>query len=215
MKQNNESPVMPVIGITGGVGSGKSKVLEELGTSHCAVICQADDVARELQQKGRQCYEAIVDVFGRGILDTSGEIDRKKLAEIVFSDPVQLKALNKIVHPAVKQEILRRINQAEADDMMFFVIEAALLLEDNYDAVCDEVWYIYTDEDTRRMRLKESRGYSDEKIDSIMKNQMDEQLFFSRCDRTINNSGCFENTKQQINKILSEVRNKYKIPLKK
>lgn len=207
MKQNKTVSAMTVIGITGGVGSGKSRILEELCSSFGAVICQADEVAKELQKKGHRCYDGIVRLFGDEILDSVGEIDRRRLAEIVFADPEKLRQLNASVHPEVKKAVLSKITQEKARGSRLFVIEAALLLEDHYDEICDELWYIYTEEHMRRARLKESRDYSDEKIDSIMKNQMKEEEFFDRCSRVINNSGSFEDTKKQLAQIIQNFEN--------
>lgn len=206
MKQNNKASAMKIIGVTGGVGSGKSSVLEELQNSYNAVICQADDVARCLQKKGQQCYDTIVQKFGNAVLGQDGEIDRQKLSGVVFASPKKLQELNAIVHPAVKEEIISQIQREKEHRTTLFIIEAALLLEDHYDAICDELWYIYTDEDVRRTRLKESRGYSDEKIDSIMRNQMAEKEFFQRCDRVIHNSRDFDSTCQQIRQIMKEMQ---------
>ena len=102
---------MKIIGITGGIGSGKSQVLTYLEETYGAACCQADKVARRLQHKGTRCYKRIVEHFGSGILDGDGRLDRARLANIVFSNRAQLRILNEIVHPAVKEklgEIIRR-----------------------------------------------------------------------------------------------------------
>lgn len=211
MRQNNAASAMTVIGITGGVGSGKSRILEELGSSFGAVVCQADEVAKELQKKGHNCYDAIVRLFGAEILGLEGEINRKKLAEIVFTDPKKLKQLNAIVHPEVKRAVLSKISQEKERGTGLFVIEAALLLEDHYDEICDELWYIYTEESVRRARLRQSRDYSDEKIDSIMKNQMNEEVFFDHCSHVIDNSGSFDDTKQRLAEVLENFKNTSKL----
>lgn len=193
---------MKIIGITGGVGSGKSRVLSYMEEQFDAVICQADHVAWELQTPGRKCYIEIVEHFGREILHDDGTIDRKKLGQIVFSNQEELLALNGIMHPAVKEEIRKRICNAHENGSEYFIIEAALLLEDNYKQICDELWYIYTDESTRRLRLKESRAYSDEKIDAIMASQLSEEIFRKECQILIDNSGDFEDTCYQIDEAM-------------
>ena len=96
---------MKVIGITGGVGSGKSKVLAYLQDKHQVVVCQADQVAWTLQEPGQECHEKIVGYFGREILGDNGKIDRKRLGNIVFQDADKMKVLNQIMHPAVKEKI--------------------------------------------------------------------------------------------------------------
>lgn len=196
---------MRIIGITGGVGSGKSRVLTYIEETYSARICQADQVAWELQKPGAKCYQEIVEQFGAQILQEDGTIDRKTLGQIVFADAQALAQLNGIMHPAVKQAIRMQIKEASDRGEHLFVIEAALLLEENYDAICDEVWYIYSDEEHRRMRLKESRGYTDEKIDAMMASQLSEEVFRQRCGRVIENSGSFDRTCEQITKAMETI----------
>ena len=193
---------MKVIGITGGVGSGKSRVLSYIGEAYDAVICQADHVAWKLQEPGQKCYVEILERFGRDILNDDGTINRKKLGEIVFGNQDELLVLNSIMHPAVKEEILNCICNARENGSKYFLIEAALLLEEGYKQICDEMWYIYTDENTRRFRLKESRAYSDEKIDAIMASQLPEEIFRKECQIVIDNGGDFEDTCYQIDKAM-------------
>ena len=193
---------MKIIGITGGVGSGKSRVLSYMEEKFGAVICQADHVAWDLQEPGQRCYLQIVEHFDREILHDDETIDRKKLGQIVFSNQEELLVLNGIMHPAVKEEILNRICNAREKGSKYFIIEAALLLEDGYKQICDELWYIYTDEQIRRERLKENRKYSDEKIDAIMASQLPEEIFRRECQIMIDNSGNFEDTCYQIDKAM-------------
>ena len=193
---------MKIIGITGGVGSGKSRVLSYVEEQFSAIICQADHVAWELQKPGQKCYLQIVEHFGREILNDDETIDRKKLGQIVFNNNEELLVLNAIMHPAVKEDIRNRICNARENGSEYFIIEAALLLEDNYKQICDELWYIYTDESTRRLRLKESRAYSDEKIDAIMASQLSEEIFRKECQIVIDNSGDFEDTCYQIDEAM-------------
>ena len=196
---------MKVIGITGGVGSGKSRVLSYLEEKHHAVVCQADYVAWELQKPGQKCYSEIVEHFGTSILNDDKTINRKALGQIVFGNEAQLHVLNAIMHPAVKSEIQKHISQEKENGTKLFLLEAALLIEEHYDEICDELWYIYTDESIRRNRLKESRQYSDEKIDSIMASQLSEEVFRAECQRIIENSGAFEVTAKQIDDAIEQL----------
>lgn len=189
---------MKIIGITGGIGSGKSYVLEMMKETYNAVICQTDLVAHQLQEKGKECYRKIVEEFGEMILTDAKEIDRKKLGEIVFNNADKLQKLNQIVHPAVKMRVKSEIERARKEKCEIFLIESALLMEDHYEEICDELWYIYADENVRRERLKIFRLMSDEKIDLVMKTQATEKVFRKYCHRTIDNSGTMENTKKQI-----------------
>lgn len=195
---------MKVIGITGGVGSGKSRVLSYMEEVYGVVVCQADHIAWELQEPGQKCYLQIVEHFGKDILNDDGTINRRKLGEIVFGNQDELFALNKIMHPAVKETIVNRIQTECKKGSKYFVIEAALLLEDGYNQICDEMWYIYTDEMTRRLRLKNSRDYSDEKIDAIMASQLSEEIFCKECQIVIDNSEDFEDTCYQIEKYMKQ-----------
>lgn len=189
---------MKIIGITGGVGAGKSTILRHLRDTYGAYAVQADQVGHLLMRPGESCYQPIVDLFGRKILRADGTIDRKILGGIVFSNDRLLKKLNGIIHPRVKQYILQAMEDQRRAGTPLFVMEAALLLEDEYDALCDEVWYIYAEERVRRKRLKAERGYSDEKIDGILASQLTEQEFERRCDYRIENNEDLDVTYAQI-----------------
>lgn len=193
---------MKVLGITGGVGSGKSKVLDYLKEQYHAQICQLDEVAKELQKKGTSCYKKIVEEFGTHILGEDKELDRNKLGEIVFSDEKKRERLNEIVHPEVKRWVRKDISQKEAEGISLYVIEAALFPGAGYETICEEFWYIYVDESVRRQRLKNSRGYSDEKITKMISSQPTEEIFRELSHRVIDNSGSFDQTKKQIGELL-------------
>lgn len=189
---------MKIIGITGGIGSGKSCVLTIMEETYNVVICQTDVVAHRLQKKDEECYRKIVEEFGNAILGEDREIDRKKLGGIVFHDVDKLQKLNEIVHPAVKIQVKEEIEEARKKNCKIFLIESALLLEDHYEEICDELWYIYANETVRRERLKTSRLMTNEKIDLVMKSQASEETFRKYCHRVIDNSGTIEETKKQI-----------------
>lgn len=196
---------MQIIGITGGVGSGKSRVLGYMEQQHGAYICQADHVAWELQLPGEGCYEKIVQTFGREIVQEDGRIDRPKLGSIVFGDAEKLQVLNDIMHPAVKEEIRRRIQKQEETGTTLFVLEAALLIEESYGEICKELWYLHVDRQVRIKRLLASRPYTREKIEKMMASQLSEEAYVAESDRVIENSGTFEETCRQIEKALKEL----------
>ena len=196
---------MKIIGITGGVGSGKSRVLSYIEEKFPCVICQADHVAWELQKPGQKGYLEIIEYFGKQILNEDGTICRPRLGQIVFADERKLQVLNEIMHPAVKEAIRDKIAQEQQRGTKLFVLEAALLIEEHYDEICDELWYIYTDETNRRERLKASRGYTDEKIDSMMATQLSEDVFRKKCKVVIDNSGDFEYTCVQIQEAIKKL----------
>ena len=194
---------MKIIGITGGVGAGKTQILEYLSDKYGASVCQTDKVAKKLQKKGGICYDPIVEHFGTEILDEKGELDRKKLSDI--GDPKELNVLNEIVHPAVKEEVNKKIKKEERKNTNLLIVESAVLVEDHYNEICDELWYVYADEDARRRRLAASRGYTSAKSDSIMKNQLPDEIFRESCQFVIDNSSeIVQNTYEQIDRGLKE-----------
>ena len=189
---------MKVIGVTGGVGAGKSEILNFIADNWNATVVEADEVGYLVMKPGKSCFAPIVELFGPGILQEEGTLDRTKIAEMVFEDKELLDKLNAIVHPAVKKYIRKAIEREKENETDFFIVEAALLIEDKYDEICDELWYIYADEETRTERLMKNRGYSEEKVKSIFANQLSEDEFSDHCDFEIENSGDFEYTKEQI-----------------
>jgi len=199
---------MKIIGITGGVGAGKSEVLSIIKESCNCIIVKADDVANQIKMKGYESYDKLLALLGEDVLDEELEIDKKKMSSMIFKDKTLLAKINEILHPAVKCEILSQIEKYRNEGIIdYFFIEAALLIEDGYEKIVDELWYVYASRETRRKRLKDSRAYSDEKIDSIMNNQLDEEEFRKHCKVIIDNDGNIDKTKEQICKELNVTRN--------
>lgn len=197
---------MHFIGITGGVGAGKSAILEYLSQQdHCRVML-ADEIAHEVMEPGQPCYQQLQALFSSDeVFLENGQFDRPKLAKVLFTDDKKREALNAIVHPAVKAYICREAElERKRGQLSCLILEGALLIEDGYDKICDELWYIYTSEDIRRARLRERRGYSDEKIDHIFKSQMTDAVFRSFCARVIDNNGSKEDVYRQIDEIWRE-----------
>ncbi|MBD5521329.1 MAG: dephospho-CoA kinase [Lachnospiraceae bacterium] len=196
---------MRVIGITGGVGAGKSKVLEYLEEKYNCQVILADKVAHMLEEKGQKCYEELTALLGEEILSPDKSIDKQKMAGIIFADRDLLHKVNYIVHPAVKAYIVKTIEDKRIEGRLdFLFIEAALLIEDGYDVIVDELWYIHSDVDVRRDRLKSTRAYSDEKIDEIIQKQLSEEEFRKHCKVIIDNSGSFKAACKQIDEKMEE-----------
>lgn len=196
---------MKVIGITGGVGAGKSEILNYLKEHTNCRIIMADKVAHELERRGNVCYDKIVALLGHEILAENSEIDKGKMAGRIFADEALLKQVNEIVHPAVKTYITAAIDEErKACRYAYLFIEAALLIEDGYDSIVDEMWYIHTDDDVRRDRLRTSRGYTDEKIDNIMRGQLSKEEFYGHCSVVIDNSKALTDAYRQIDMKLGE-----------
>ena len=204
-----------IIGITGGVGTGKSSVLQLLKDEFGAVLIIADDIARDLMEPPYPGYYAVVSHFGTEILQETGEqkdppIDRGKLSQIVFRDPEKLQLLNHLIHPLVREEIISLISRYQAEGTELIVIETALLLQAGYQDLVDELWVLHTDYSVRLERLQASRGYSKEKTDSIIRNQLPDEEMEAAADFVIDNSKDLEDTRQQILRYLDN-----RIPIRK
>lgn len=196
---------MKVYGITGGAGTGKSEVIKMLQENFGGCVIMSDEVARELMQKGNISYQLIVEYFGRDILMDDCEIDRKKLADHVFNNKEALEKLNSMTHPYVKDEIRKLIAEAEASgECRFVALESAILLECGYEDICDEFWYVYTKPEIRRQRMKETRNYSDEKVDSVMRNQQPDEVFFEQCSFVIKNNTTLSDVYAQLKEKLDQ-----------
>lgn len=195
---------MKFIGITGGVGAGKSEILSYLGKKTGVRVMLADEIAHELMEAGTDCYKSLRQTFNdEDIWNSDGSFNREKLAKVIFSDKLKRDIMNSMVHPAVKEYVIRQQEyEKERGELSLLVLEAALLIEEHYDKICDELWYIYTSEENRRNRLKASRGYSDEKIDNIFKSQLSEEEYRKYCAVVIDNNGSVEAAFEQIDEAL-------------
>ncbi|WP_026487383.1 dephospho-CoA kinase [Caldanaerobius polysaccharolyticus] len=189
---------MKVVGLTGGIGSGKttiSRILRDLG----AYIIDEDVVSRILMQKGQKVYDDIVGYFGDGILKENGEIDRKKLGSIVFADKEKLQVLNEITHPAMveytKREIERIISQKKHK---LIVIDAAILVEMGLDKLVDEIWVVYVDRSTQIKRVMARDGLSYSEALNRISAQMpaEERLKFG--DEIIDNTRPLDEVRAQV-----------------
>lgn len=189
---------MITIGITGGVGAGKSTVLDFLAEKYQAYVMKADEIGHLVMEPGQECYEPVIALFGKQIIKDDKTIDRRQVSDVVFSHPDMLERLNEIIHPAVKRYIRRQLELKRQQGQKICVVEAALLLEDHYDAFCDKVWYIHTDQEIRIERLMSSRGYTREKAENIIARQATEGFFREHADYIIQNNGDLDETWRQI-----------------
>lgn len=196
---------MRVIGITGGVGAGKSAVLAYIKEKYNCRILLADEAAHLVKKPGQPCYEKLVKLLSREILNGDGTINKQKMAEKIFASEDILSKVNRIIHPAVKELILNAIEEERKRNLYdFFFLEAALLIEGGYLEIVDEMWYIYAREEVRRQRLRTTRNYSDEKIDAIMGSQLKEEEFRKYCNVVIDNSDTLTDAYRQIDEKLGE-----------
>lgn len=202
---------MRFVGITGGVGAGKTEILNFLAKQDGIEVMLADEIAHELMEPDGACYEKLTEFFaGDGVFADDGSIKRDRMAEVIFSDAAKREALNAIVHPAVKEYVTERAKkERERGVLRILVLEAALLIEEGYDGICDELWYIYTTEENRRKRLMESRGYSKEKVAQIFQSQLSEETYRKYCATVIDNNGAKEDAIRQVAGLLK--RKEYQI----
>lgn len=186
---------MILVGLTGGIGSGKSTVsarLAELG----ARVVDADAIVRDLQAAGTEVFQAIVEHFGEGVVGDDGELDRQAIADVVFHEPDQLKALNKIVHPAVGVEIARQLAEAaDTDDVV--ILDVPLLVESGRDDMAATV-VVDVDPDVAVQRLVEHRGFDEADARARIARQVSREDRLAKATKVLDNSGSVEELLAQV-----------------
>lgn len=195
---------MKIIGLTGGVGTGKSTVAAVLKEKYGAFVIMADEVGHFAMEKGCETYQQMVSLFGEEILDEKGEVDRRRLGDMVFPRPDKLQALNEIIHPFVRKTIEGLLKEAETEDVPFVVLESAILFESGYESLCDEIWLVTAKKEIRLERLKASRGYTKEKFEAIMARQMSEKEQKKRGCRIISNDGDRKALEKELKLLLED-----------
>lgn len=204
---------MPVIGLTGNIGSGKSsvaRILRELG----AKVIDADQVAREVVLPGAPALAELVGEFGPDILEPDGSLDRKKVGSIVFADPGARARLNQITHPRIKEAIDSAISSFRQNPCAFspsgvLVIEAPLLIEVGLDRQVDEVWVVKIDEDKQVARLAARDTLDTKEVRNRIAAQLPQSVKLQYARRVIDNSGDFLNTKKQVEKVWGELQEEH------
>ena len=189
-----------VIGLTGGVGCGKSTVIACLEQDFHAKILMADELGHRAMEPGTSCYDQIVQLFGKCCVTEDGEIDRNAVAARMYASDELREQLNGIIHPYVKNEIRKKL--MEWSDEPLIVVETAILFESGCEEICDEVWGVLTSVEIRIQRLMDSRNYSIEKCQAIMKKQLSDDEFERRCKRIIRNDGDMQELRNQLKELL-------------
>ena len=189
---------MYVIGLTGGIGSGKSTVAAMLGELG-AVVLSADLTGHEVYLPGRPAWQEIVDAFGREVVAEDGTIDRAKLRDIVFAGPKQLARLNSITHPRMKELMREKLAALEGEGVRVAVLEAALLFDAGWDDLTDEVWVTVAPPDVAARRASERTGIPVEQVmERIQKAQMSEEERGRRSQIVIDNGGSVKETRGKV-----------------
>ncbi len=189
---------MKVIGLTGGVGAGKSLVLTILRTKYNAEVMEADKVAHELMEPGEEGYLGIKETFGEAILNSDGTINRTALGKVIFDNESAREQINSMIHPLVWKRIRQKISASQAG---LIVVEFAIMGEEAED-IYDEMWYVHASEEVRMRRLLKNRGYSKERSEKMIRSQASEQEYARRCDRIIENHGSVKDLEDQLEEIL-------------
>ncbi|PEE39188.1 dephospho-CoA kinase [Bacillus pseudomycoides] len=192
-----------VIGLTGGIASGKSTVLQMFRELHIPVI-DADIIAREVVEQGKEAYKEIVDVFGEEILQADGELDRPKLGSIVFHNEEKRLRLNKIVHPAVRKEMNVQKDMYIKEGMQAVVLDIPLLFESKLTSLVDQILVVAVAPSTQLERLMKRNGFIEEEAKARIDSQMSLVEKITLADKVIYNDGTIAETKAQLHRILKE-----------
>lgn len=193
-----------VLGVTGGVGAGKSTVLNELKETYGAYVIQADEVGRRLRLPGMPIYNWMLSKYGSQVLKPDKTIDSARVAEIAFRDEISTARINEASHPLIREAILEEIRGMEGGTKLI-ALEAALLSEGNLLDLCDSVWYIYVPRETRILRLMETRGYSRERCASVIRRQKTDKAFRAEADHVLRNDGTPEKLKKRIARLCAGI----------
>jgi len=186
-----------VVGLTGGMGSGKStvsQIMAELG----AVIIDADKVGHEAYQAKTKTWQDVVAAFGKQVVAQDGSIDRKKLGAIVFGNPEQLERLNRVVHPRMFEMMKERIEQHRRQGIKVVVLDAAILFEANWTPLVDMIWVVIASEPVVVARAVARTGLPEDQIRARLRSQMSNEERIKRADKVIRNDGTIDELRVQV-----------------
>lgn len=188
---------MIIIGLTGGIGSGKSTVSDILKEQGIPVV-DGDRIAREVVEPHRPAYDEIVRVFGTEVLQQDGTLNRKHIGEIVFSDPEKLSMLNSITHKEIYRVILERLESLKETGTTLVFLDVALLFETGFDQLTDRVWVVDAPDAVRVERIQKRDGLREEEILKRIQSQMSREMRNTKGDLVLDNSKGREELKAQI-----------------
>lgn len=198
---------MIIIGLTGGIGSGKSTVSDILKEQGIPVV-DGDRIAREVVEPHRPAYEKIVRAFGTEVLQQDGTLNRKRIGEIVFSDPEKLSILNSITHKEIYRVILERLESLKETGTALVFLDVALLFETGFDQLTDRVWVVDAPDAVRVERIQKRDGLKKEEILKRIQSQMSRELRNSKGNLILDNSTSREELKAQILQELKKYESK-------
>ena len=189
---------MFVIGLTGGIGSGKSAVTALLGELGAAVV-DADKVGHQAYQPHTETWQAVVDAFGTDILQPNEEVDRRKLGAVVFSDPKELARLNSIMHPRMYTMLEVQLNEMRESGVEVAVLEAAILIEAKWTPLVDEVWVTVASEDTVVLRVQQRNNLAEEEIRRRIRSQLSNEERSEHANVVIENNAGMQELQDKVN----------------
>lgn len=192
---------MKVIGITGGIGSGKTTASEYLKSKGFHVI-DADKIGHEIMQPGMPILIELAMVFGEDILDEKGVLNRRKLAEAAFAHPQNKKMLEDITHKEIFEEIRRRMDILSDQGVKFVFLDAALLFETGLESTCKQTWLIDAEDEIRIKRAMDRDGFTREEVLARLRNQMSSREKRQKATQIIDNSGSLDQLYQQLDRLI-------------
>ncbi len=195
---------MRVIGLTGGIASGKSLVAQQLA-EHGATVIDADTLGHETYRRGTETYDAVVAAFGSDVVGADGEIDRRALGAKVFADPASRRRLEEIVWPAMRSMMEARLTELRAQGTAVAVLEAALLIEADWLPLVDEVWLTAAAPETARQRLARRNNLTMEEAESRLRAQLPNEKRRPYADVVIENDGSLEELRGAVDEAWSKL----------
>ena len=195
------------VGLTGGIGSGKSAVSAEL-TTYGAVVIDADAIAREVVEPGTPGLTRVVAEFGEQVLTEDGRLNRPKLGELVFADESQLSRLNAIVHPLVGERSGQLMEQALADNAEIVVYDVPLLVENGLGPLYDVVVVVDAPDELRVERVATNRGMPREQVWARVRSQADRETRLAAADLVVDNSGSLQDLRDRVSDLWTELRSR-------
>ena len=195
-----------LIGLTGGIATGKSTVSTLLRLSGYPVI-DADQLVRQLQTAHSKGLERLTAVFGSGILNADQTLNRQALGSLVFSDQTKLAKLNMVMQPLIRDEIWRQVKNYQKQQIPYVILDAPLLFEENYADGCDLVVVVATDHQIQVQRLMKRNGYSQAEAEQRIDSQMPLAEKKRLADIVIDNNGSKEELKRQVAGLIDQMHN--------
>lgn len=194
---------MKIFGLTGGSGTGKTTV-GEIFKEHGIYVVRADDSARRVETAGTQCYDELVAMFGICILQENGEIDRRKLAKIVFADKEKLKILNRITHHYIKFDILRELREVECD---FAAIDGAVIIGSPIEKICEFIVAVEAPYEERVKRIIERDERTEDEAKARIAAQPDDDFYRKNSQFVVCNNGGYDELRKNAEQVIQEIRN--------